>query len=218
MIARTRRISVTLFIGVIVTPFAAFADRGALSLDVGAGGTTLGLAAPYAPASGSVQGTAFTTSLGLRYALSNSLEMASSAFFEPPVTYFHNGVTVSTSNGDFLGTLKHRFYRYGFLAGGRLVTGKVWRFVVGADIGWSHRVYSDFQHIDDRQPNNARDYRLTLPDVTRNNLVIAILGGVEWAVGDHWSLSLLPRYEQLLGSDSTFALSARFVFSWSWYL
>src|SRR5262245_9254222 len=116
--ARTRPISATLVIGAILAAPAAFADRGALSLDVGAGGTTLALPAPYAPSSGSVQGTAFTTSLGLRYALSNSIEMASSAFFEPPVTYFHNGVTVSTPNGDFLGTLKHRFYRYGFLAGG----------------------------------------------------------------------------------------------------
>jgi|GEM_PF-2221320 len=216
--ARTRPVSATLFIGVILASPAALADRGALSLDVGAGGTTVALAAPYAPASGSVQGTSFSTSLGLRYALSNWLELSSSGYFEPPVTYFHNGVTVRSQNVDLLGTLKHRFYRYGFLVGGRIVTGKIWRFIGGADVGWSHRVYSDFQHIDDHDPNNARDYRLSLPDVTRNNWVIAALAGVEWAVGDHWSLSLLPRYEQFLGTDSTFAISARFVFSWSWYL
>ena len=197
---------------------AALADRGALSLDVGAGGSMLALPAPYAPSSASTPGTSFTTSLGLRYALSNWLEFEASAFFEPPVTYFHNGVTVRAQGADLAGTLRHRFYRYGFLVGARLVTGKVWRFLGGASVGWSHRAYSNFQHVDDSQPNNARDYQLSLADLTRDNLVVSALAGIEWAVGDHWSLSLLPRYEQLLGADSTFALSARIVFSWSWYL
>src|SRR5712664_3854670 len=123
IMARTRPISATLFVGVILAPPSALADRGALSLDIGAGGTPSALAAPYAPASGQVQGTSFTTSLGLRYAFSNWLELSSNAYFEPPVTYFHNGVIVRSQNVDLLGTLKHRFYRYGFLVGGRFVTG-----------------------------------------------------------------------------------------------
>jgi hypothetical protein len=97
------------------------------------------------------------------------------------------------------------------------MTGKVWRFIAGAAVGWSHRAYSDFQYINS-QPNEPRDFALSFPDVTRNNWVLAALIGVEWAEGDHWSLSLLSRYEQLLGTDSTFALSARLVFSFSWYL
>jgi hypothetical protein len=48
--------------------------------------------------------------------------------------------------------------------------------------------------------------------------MLAPLAGVEWAIGDHWSLSILPRYEQLLGSDGTFAISIPVLFSWSWYL
>jgi len=216
---RALSISAAFFLGIAAGPRAALADRGALSLDIGAGGSTMALPAPYAAPSGSVQGTALLTSLGLRYALQNWIELATTAFFEPPVTYFHNGVTVTSQDRSFPGTLRHRFYRYGALVGGRVVTGKVWRFVAGADVGWSHRAYSDFHHINDvTDPSNPRDYRLPLPNVTRDNLVIALLAGVEWAEGDHWSLSLLPRYEQLLGTDSTFAISARFVFSWSWYL
>jgi hypothetical protein len=202
----------------IAVPKASFADRGALSLDVGAGGSMLALPAPYAPSSPSALGSSFTTSLGLRYALTNWLEFESSASFEPPVTYFHNGVAVRAQGADLAGTLRHRFYRYGFLVGARLVTGKVWRFLAGAGVGWSHRSYSSFEHLDDSQPNNVHDYQLSLADLSRDNFVASALAGVEWAAGDHWSLSLLPRYEQLLGIDSTFALSARLVFSWSWYL
>jgi len=218
MISHTVRASAALLLLLANAPRSALADRGALSLDIGAGGTALALPAPYAPTSGSVLGTLFVASLGLRYAVRNWIELATSAEFEPPVTYFHNGVTVTTPDGSFPGTLKHRFYRYSAFVGGRVLTGSVWRFVAGADVGWSHRVYSSFQHINDLDPNNPRDYGLTLPNLTRDNLVIAALAGVEWAVGDHWSLSILPRYEQLLGPDSTFALSARLVFSWSWYI
>ncbi len=217
MISHTVRASAALLLLLANAPRSALADRGALTLDIGAGGTALALPAPYAPTSGSVLGTLFVASLGLRYAVRNWIELATSAEFEPPVTYFHNGVTVTTPDGSFPGTLKHRFYRYSAFVGGRVLTGSVWRFVAGADVGWSHRVYSSFQHINDLDPNNPRDYGLTLPNLTRDNLVIAALAGVEWAVGDHWSLSILPRYEQLLGPDS-FALSARLVFSWSWYI
>jgi hypothetical protein len=196
----------------------ALADRGAFTVDIGAGGTTLGLSSPYGQQRGSVQGTSTLISFGTRYALQNYLELSVNAFLEPPVTYFHNGVTITTPDGLFAGTLKHRFSRYGVLAGGRLVTGKVWRFVAGADVGWSHRAYSEFQHIKDDDPSNPRDYRLNLPDLARNNWVLAVPAGIEWAAGDHWSLSFLSRYEQLLGPDSTFAISARLLFSWSWYL
>jgi len=156
--------------------------------------------------------------MGLRYALENWVEIEASGYFEPPVTYFHSGVAVRARGGPFLGTLKHRFYRYGALAGGRVVTGTVWRFVAGGAIGWSHRAYSDFQHIDDSRPGAPRDFGLSLPDFTLNNWVLAAVAGIEWAEGDRWSLSLLPRYEQLLGAGSTFALSARLLFSFSWYL
>ncbi len=218
MISHTLRASAASLLLLATTPRSALADRGALTLDIGAGGTALALPAPYAPTSGSMLGTSFLASLGLRYALRNWIELATSAEFEPPVTYFHNGVTVTTQDGSFPGTLKHRFYRYSTFLGGRILTGSVWRFVAGADVGWSHRAYSNFQHINDLDPNNPRDYRLALPNLNRDNLVVAALAGVEWAVGDHWSLSILPRYEQLVGADSTFALSARLVFSWSWYV
>src|SRR5260370_42687256 len=79
---RAISISAAFFIAIAAAPRAALADRGALSLDIGAGGSTMALPAPYAAASGSVQGTALLTSLGLRYALQNWIELATTAFFE----------------------------------------------------------------------------------------------------------------------------------------
>jgi hypothetical protein len=202
----------------LTVPRTAFADRGALTLDVGAGGTVLALRAPYAPSSGPAPGLSFLASLGLRYALENWVEIEASSYVEPPVTYFHNGVAVRAPGGPFRGTLKHRFYRYGALLGGRVVSGKVWRVLAAADVGWSHRAYSGFQHIDDSHPNAPRDFGLSLPDFTLDNWVLCATAGIEWAEGDRWSVSFLPRYEQLLGASSTFALSARLFFSFSWYL
>jgi hypothetical protein len=193
----------------------ASADRGALSLEAGAGGTSLALRAPGAA---STQGISFVASLGLRYALENWVEIEANGYFEPPTTYFQNGVRVGMPGGPFGATLRHRLHRYGALAGGRLVTGKVWRFVVGGSVGFCHRAYSDFQFIDDSQPNAPRDLGLKAPNFSLDNWVLAAVAGVEWAQGDHWSLSLLPRYEQLLGDRPTFALSARLLFSVSWYL
>jgi hypothetical protein len=73
---------------------------------------------------------------GVRYAWSNNLELTLGGFFEPPVTEFHNDVTVETENGAFTGTLRHRLMRGGALGGVRGVFGMVWRLVVGLEVGW----------------------------------------------------------------------------------
>src|SRR3974390_2418470 len=81
-------------IALLFIAFPAHADRGALSVDLGGGAAGVFLPATFADPPKTQFGSAFHIRLGVRYAVLNWLEVTSSAFFDPPVTYFHNGVTV----------------------------------------------------------------------------------------------------------------------------
>ena len=207
-----------LLLGLVVTAGVASADRGALTVDVGGGMTALRLGTPFARPQVAVNGFAPTVWLGGRYALTNEVEFGVAGFFEPPVTYWHHGVTVPTERGAFPGTLTHRMHRYGALVGARYLHGMVWRLTVGLDLGWSRRSYSGFLHLDPSSPAGPIDYELDLPAFRTDNVVLAPVAGIEWAAGDHWSISLLPRLELLLGPDPTVALTVPLTLSWSWYL
>lgn len=211
MLARLAAVVLTLLAG------GALADRGAVSVEAGGGMSGLVVAAPYATEAKPLNSLAPAVLVGGRYALRDSLEVSGSAYFEFPVALWHNGVTVVTPNGSFPGSLTHQMYRYGGQAGARFVLGMVWRLHLGLELGWSHRVYSGFQHIDDTGAALV-DYKLGLPDFSTDNLVVAPVVGLEWAAGDHWSLAIMPRAQALLGPDATFALVVPLTFSWSFYL
>ena len=193
------------------------ADRGAITVDVGGGATGIVVAAPFSNPRKAVNGLGGTVWLGGRYGLTNNLELGVSAFYSPPVAYFHHDVVVPTARGEFPGTLTHQLGRFGGMVGARYLVGMVWRLTLGVDVGWSRRSYAGFQHIDVSGAEPA-DYELGLPDFTTDNLLVAPIIGLEWAAGDHWSISILPRGELLLGPDATFAVTVPLVFSWSWYL
>jgi hypothetical protein len=203
---------------VVMAPLAAQADRGALTVDAGGGFAAPFLKAPYSTDSSALRVLTGSAWLGGRYGLTNNLELSLSAFWEPSVQVFHNATTVRFDGSDFPGTLGHKASRYGGLAGGRLVFGYVWRVSLGLEAGWSHRVYSGFDHIDDSRPGAAVSYGLQLQDFSTDNLVVAPLAGLEWMPGDSWSISIVPRTEILLGPDPTLAISVPLLFSWSWYL
>jgi hypothetical protein len=200
------------------TPRRTLADGGAFTIDVGGGGSALRVAAPFADgAPPPVTGTTAAAWIGFRRALRNDLELGVSAFWEPPVSYYHHGITISDENGAHVGTLSHQLQRYGALAGARYVPGFVWRLVVSLDLGWSHRSYSRFDQIDDSDPANPRSTGLALPDFTTDNFVVAPGIGVEWVFADHWTLGLVPRAEVLLGPDRTWGVTVPVVLGWSWY-
>ncbi len=207
-----------LLVAITVCGGVASADRGALTVDVGGGVTGLRLGAPFARPQVAVNGVAPAVWLGGRYALRNELELALGGFYEPPVTYWHHNVTVPTERGEFPGTLTHRMHRYGAVVGARYLHGMVWRATVGLDVGWSRRGYSDFTHLDVSEVSGPIDYELALPAFRTDNFLLAPVVGLEWAAGDHWSLSLLPRVELLLGPDPTVAITVPLTLSWSWYL
>src|SRR3954470_3730904 len=68
---------------------AAYADRGAVSAEIGSGVALMTVRAPYAIGAPTQIGTAWTTSGGVRYALTNSLELGASAFYQPATTFTH---------------------------------------------------------------------------------------------------------------------------------
>lgn len=197
---------------------AAWADRGALTVDVAGGGVATAVPSLRAQTPKSTISLNASIWLGGRYALSNSLELSLSGFFEPPATLFQNDFNLVTESGTYPGTTRHQLLRFGAQAGGRLVLGTRFRFHLGVEAGWCQQAYSKLQHFDVSNPEAAVDYGLSLPDESRANLVLSPLLGVEWAAGDSWSLSLLPRAQLMLGNAFSWAVIVPLQFSWSWYL
>src|SRR5690349_14182695 len=84
-------------------PAVAGADRGALTLDLGRSLSLLN-ATPSAGAGSATLATGGGGTLGLRYALSNALELGALAVWEAPADYFHTGVEIARPTGRPRGT------------------------------------------------------------------------------------------------------------------
>lgn len=213
-----RRSSVLPVLLTLLFAAPAAADRGALTFDVGGGFVGLGQSAPYAPDSSALFGGAPEVLFGARYALTNNLEFAAHAFYEPKVNYTHTDVTVVTSDGPFPGAETHTLTREGGLLGATYVRGLVWRLRVGFAAGWSHRSMTLLHAYDTSSSLGPVDYGLQLADFSVNNLVLAPSVGLEWVFSDHMSVLVQPRLELLVGTESTIALSLPLLFSYSFYL
>ena len=102
-----------------VFPFAsaAYAERGAVSVEVGSGASLINVRAPYAVGAPSQTGSSFTTSVGVRYAIMNALEVGASAFYQPPTTFTHAGAQVPAPGGTLQGVLLERTSQLGALVG-----------------------------------------------------------------------------------------------------
>ena len=208
---RQRRTVLAVFTVLAAGP--AYADHGALSLDLGVGAAGLSLAAPYATSGGTIFAVDFEAMLGLRYAVTNELEFTLAGFFEPKVMYTHDDVLIQQQvGGPLQGNVSHFLSLYGLVAGIRYVHGAVWKLVVGFEGGWCHRTYSGVLF------SYAGGGPATLPDFPTDNIVLQPLVGVEWAFADHWSASLLPRFTVLIGPDATVGASLMLSVSYSWFL
>lgn len=203
---------------VVLAATPAAADRRAASVDVAGGLTATPVSAPGAQPAKSTASTSASVWLGLRYALSNQLELTATGFYEPSVAVYQNGMVLHDAAGDFPGTLAHGFGRVGGQGGARFVTGLVWRFVAGLEVGAARRSWTNLAMLDDRIPTSPVDYGLTIPNRTDWSFVLAPTVGVEWAGGDHWSIAVLPRAQLLLAKDVSWAVVLPLQFSWSWYL
>ena len=211
---------------VLCLALPAQADRGALTFELGGGGSGTLLTAPSPGGftlrtSTTTPVTSGTGWLGVRYALSNNLELGVSGFYEPTVSVFHNQIVLDSATpptSTFPGTLNHRHSAYGALAGARWVMGSVWRFSFGLDVGWARRNYTALAHYDDRNPTAATDYRLPLTDFATDMALLSAATGLEWAFSDKLSIAVLPRVHFGLGRGGVPALVLPVVVSYSWYL
>ena len=94
----------------------------------------------------------------------------------------------------------------------------VWRPVITAEVGWSHRVFSNFQHINMSDPAYPTDYRLTLSAVHQDLFTATGGVGLEWSTTNHLSFSFVPRFQVVLGSGGGWTVLAPGTVAWSWYL
>jgi hypothetical protein len=200
-----------------LAPTLAAADRGALTLELGPAVSALA-ASPSQGTGSSTLGTGAGGTAGIRYAISNGFELAAIGFWEAPGDYFHSGVEMGSATGTVRGTLSERTQRYGALAGVRFVHGYVWRLHLGADVGWAHENYTRRDLIDVSLPGNEHSFGLGLQDRSSDALVLAPVAGIEWQVADHWSVSVMPRVQLLVGGTSWAGLIVPVTVGYSWYL
>lgn len=221
-----RRLAHLLPLAGLLLSAQALADRGALTIEVGAGGAGTLLPAPR-PSDFTLTAAKMTpiTSgaawLGARYALSNNIELTVTGFFEPAVQVFHNGVVLESTTppaSSFPGTLSHRDTGYGALAGVRWLHGDVWRVTASFEAGWARRSDTGFVHYDDRGTSGVADYRLALRDLAVDAAVLSVGGGLEWAFADKMSIAVQPRLQLAIGLGVMPSVIVPVVFSYSWFL
>lgn len=209
----------------IIVP-AAFAEEGALTVELGGGGTALPLPAPFALTDDGSRPSQFgTTALargGVRYGLTHWLEVGVTGFWEPPVRFTHHQVVVGYG-GDpsapdrWPGALQHQVTRFGGTAGARVSFGLRLRVTGDLQLGWSRRMYSGL-HAYNTAHSPAVEWPVALSDFSVDNLLASAAVGFEYSLTDSLSLGVAPRFDVLLGSDSTVAVSLPLYLSWSWSL
>ncbi len=190
----------------------AFADHGALSLDVSVGAAGLSLPAPFASSGGSILAVNFEAALGLRYAVTNELEFTLAGNFQPKLSYTSQDIAITPQKSrPISGNETYSLGQFGAVAGIRYVRGAVWKLVLGLEGGWNHRAYSAIQF-------SYSGTQAALPHFGTDNIVLQPLLGVDWAFADHWSASLLPRFTVFIGPDATVGASLMLTISYSWFL
>jgi hypothetical protein len=200
-----------------LAPTMAAADRGALTLELGPAVSALA-ASPSQGTGSSVLGTGAGGTAGIRYGISNRFELAATGFWEAPANYFHSGVEMGSATGTVRGTLSERTQRYGALAGVRFVHGYVWRLHLGAELGWAHEGYTRRDLIDVSVPGNEHSFGLGLRDRATDSLVLAPVAGVEWQFTDHWTVSVMPRLQFVVGGVNRLGLLVPVTIGYTWYV
>jgi hypothetical protein len=119
---------------VVSSASAVYAERGGVSVEVGSGVSLVNVRAPYAVGAPSQTGSSFTTSVGIRYAITNALEVGASAFYQPPTTFTHGGAGAAPG-GALQGVLLERTAKWA-LRRCPFRAWVPWRFVAGPTSVW----------------------------------------------------------------------------------
>jgi hypothetical protein len=216
--ARSSRglLATTMCFALLTLPASARSDRGAFSVD---GGVVFSAARVPAGigAGDAVNGTFGGAGLGVRYALSNNVEIGMSGAWFEAERFYNDNTTIVTPNGIFSGQLQSSVQRMQAGLGVHFVTGFVWRLRVGAELGWSRVVFRRLDLVDVAGESRSRSFGLALGDRTVDSIVIAPMAGVEWMVSDHVSLVITPWLE-LPVNGGLAAVTVPITLRYSWYM
>jgi hypothetical protein len=214
---RPNSVAIAAIAAVMLAPSIASADRGALTVDAGPA-VTLTRPPPAVGDGPSVNGSAAGGFVGVRYGVRNELELSATGFYDAPVDYYHRGARVTADGATFSGVLRQRTTQWGALVGVRYVRGLVFRWHVGAELGWAHQRFEDLDLVNVSDPSNQHSYGLGLRDRATNALVFSPLAGLEWQVTDRISVTALPRLEFLLGGVGRVAFQFPITIGYSWFV
>ena len=199
----------------LTAPLGALADRGALSLE--AGGVLAGVRAePAVGVGNAVTGTVAGATLGVRYALTNRVEVTGTVDWFAPAPFYNDDTVITTGNGSFRGQLQGRLGRYSAKLGAQYVRGLTWRVRIGGEIGWT-RATAERLDLADVTPTPPRSFGLALGSRQTDHLVVTGLAGVEWAVSDHVSFAITPRVEFPFGGG-LMAMTVPVAVAYAWYM
>jgi hypothetical protein len=209
----------TLAVAVIVAamPALAVADRGALTLEVSPAFTWWPAWGPPVGSGSGVSGWTAGGLLGLRYAVRNELELTATGFYEVPADFTNPGTTVDAGTVPLTGTTRATVSRWGVLLGARWVQGLVWRWFVGAELGYAQQQIKGVDLIDVSDPVNPRSFGLEFPVQNEGAFVLSPLAGIEWQFADRWSVAFTPRLQVMLGGVSRVAVVLPVSLGYSWY-
>ncbi len=196
---------IVLAVAAVSLPGLARADRGATSMEGGAIASGVWVSPPVGTGD-SVFGTLGGATLGARYALRSEIEVTATGTWFRPVPFYNDHTTVTANGSSYTGQLASRMSRMGATIGADYVHGLVFRFHVGAEVGWSRVTFSHVQH----------SQGLDFPDRTIDGLAVAPRIGLEWAATDHLSFAVTPRIDFLLG-EPQIAFTIPLTIAWSWY-
>ena len=173
----------------------AVAETGALTPEVGAGVALPILAAPYVaghPALAPGPGPA--AAVGLRYALTDDLELGLRLSVTSPVTVDHLWTAGATDQR----LLEHGFQETSALAVcRRYLAGLGWRLFVEGAVGWDHRRYfqvQPYQVVD----GVASRLGASLPAFSVDDLVAGLGPGIEY-VWDHAAVGVRTEIDARVG-------------------
>jgi hypothetical protein len=189
-----------------VLPGLARADRGAYSVE-GGGILTAVRVDPAVGTGGATSGTLGGAILGLRYGLTNNVDLTLGGTWLNPAEFYHQGVVVPCNGTECSGQLSGQMGRITASAGADYVMGLRLRFHVGAELGWAEVSFTQLQHSSGTPIATSR---------TIDGLLIAPRVGLEWAATDHLSFAITPRVEMLIG-EPQLAFSVPFTVAYSWY-
>jgi hypothetical protein len=199
-----------------LAPQGVLADADTLTVEVGPA-LAVTRVSPSVGDGAPVTGTLGGVAVGVRYGVTNHLELHATGSWYAAATFVNRPVTAAAPAGVFSGDLRSDLGRTGAGVGARYVlSGYVWRFPVGAEMGWLRTSHARRELVS--SPGSSVTFAVDVASTTSNRFFVAPFAGVEWQAGDRISFSVIPRIELPLGSNSSAALVVPLVVGWTWYL